>query len=497
MLSGTYTTGTGRDMGRDEIAVDTEWAAERNAAFSTERANRIARNAVTSANVMAAARDATVMRTYRDTFGITVPRTAEVTNQRQSGRCWFFSAMNALRHDAMAFLDVDTIEFSQSFGMFYDKLEKANATLERVIATADLPADAREVCHVLDHGVDDGGYYPFAMNIVRKWGIVPKDAMPETACSKNSSEMNAQLGRLVRRDASILRRMRAAGATEGELRERKRDMMGDVHRMLSVCLGEPPVTFDLKLRVGPDCKADPSRLSPVEPADGGDHGGGDAKASQVLRDPGITPREFAERYVPVDPDDYVVLTSMPGADRPYGHAYHLTLTDSVLDGRPNRSLNVPPEVLDRAAVASLRAGVPCAMACDVMQEFPRHAEDFRYVLSTDGVDLDGLFGTELGMSREDMIDARETSLTHAMTFQGVELGPDGAPRAWRVENSWGKDQGNDGYLVMGADWFHLYGGEVDVRREFVPAGVLELWDDAPAEDVAPWSNLSRALGRRD
>ena len=116
-------------MSKDSLSVDTAWAQERNAAFGADRANRVARNAVTSADVMAAARDTTKMRTYSDTFGVTVPKTAEVTNQRQSGRCWFFSAMNALRHDTMVYLDVDTIEFSQAFGMFYDKLEKANSTL--------------------------------------------------------------------------------------------------------------------------------------------------------------------------------------------------------------------------------------------------------------------------------------------------------------------------------------------------------------------------------
>ncbi|MEE1208657.1 MAG: C1 family peptidase, partial [Parafannyhessea umbonata] len=106
-------------------------------------------------------------------------------------------------------------------------------------------------------------------------------------------------------------------------------------------------------------------------------------------------------------------------------------------------------------------------------------------------------GVDLSMTRADMIDARETSLTHAMCFQGVELDADGQPKAWRIENSWGKDQGKDGYLVMSADWFRLYGGEVDVRREFVPADVLKLWDEAPVEDVAPWSNICHALGTRD
>jgi bleomycin hydrolase len=134
--------------------------------------------------------------------------------------------------------------------------------------------------------------------------------------------------------------------------------------------------------------------------------------------------------------------------------YHLTLTDSVIDGTPIRLLNVAPEVLDQAAIASLKAGIPVSMSCDVMQNFPRHIEDFKHVLSLDGVDMDGLFDVDFDMDRTSMLDMRETSLTHAMTFQGVELNEDGTPKAWRIENSWGKEQGKDGYLIASAGWFH-------------------------------------------
>ena len=62
-------------------------------------------------------------------------------------------------------------------------------------------------------------------------------------------------------------------------------------------------------------------------------------------------------------------------------------------------------------------------------------------------------------------------------------------RAWRVENSWGDDFGFDGYLVIDADWFRLYGGDVVVERRFVPEEVQHLWDEAPTTEVSYWDNL--------
>lgn len=483
-------------------AVSPSWAHDQHDAFLDSRANRVARNAVTSSNVFKAARNASVMRTYHDTYSVSIPKTGNVTNQRQSGRCWMFSAFNVLRHSTMRLLDVDDFEFSQSFGMFYDKLEKANALLENVIALRDEPLDGREMSFVLEDGMGDGGYFNYAANLVRKWGVVPKSAMPETAASKNSSQMNRQLERLVRRDAGILRSNAQGGASAEELARTKSEMLDGVYRLLAICLGEPPQTFDLEVAIGDKAQVDESKVTvqlPEEPRAEGDAKKDAPKSRRVLRDYGLTPREFADRYVPSKPDDYVELVSIPGADREFNHAYHLTLSDSVLDGRPIRFLNVAPEVLDQAAVASLRAGEPCEMSCDVLQDFPRGIEDFPGILGTDTMDYEALFDVDLSMDRATMYDLHESSLTHAMTFQGVELDEAGEPVAWRVENSWGKDACKDGFLTVSADWFHTFGGEIAVRREFVPEDVLRMWDELPAEDVAPWSGMGCALaaGRRD
>ncbi|OFK24883.1 aminopeptidase C [Olsenella sp. HMSC062G07] len=481
-----------------EGSVRTDWAARQGEAFSAERANRVARNAVTSMNVMAAARDVTKMRSYHDSFAVSIRRTGEVTYQRQSGRCWLFAAYNVARQATMRLLDVKSVEFSQAFGMFYDKLEKANATLERVIETVNLPDDAREVQQLMDEGMDDGGYMQFALSLIEKWGIVPKDAMPETACSKDSSQMNAQLGRLVHKAAS---EMRAQGAQLGDsaaLRATKACYMEEVYRLLCVCLGEPPAHVDLTLAVGPACKADPAKIAVVKPDDDraqdGEEEGSD-KPRRILRDPHITPREFAERYVPLDPRGFVSLVSIPSERFPFGKVYRVRRCDSVIGGIKTRFLNVAPEVLDHAAASSLQKGRPVWMACDVMQQFPRHIEDYRHVLSPDAVDVSGLFGVDLSMDRSSMVDIGETRLTHAMCLQGVELDAAGDPVAWRVENSWGKDAGKDGYLVMDAAWFHLYGGEVDVTRDLIDDELLGIWDDESRDvEVEPWSGMGRALG---
>ena len=492
-----------------EDAISAERIGELTESFSADRANRVARNAVTSSDVNKAARNPCAMRAYRDTYSVSIKRVGKVCNQRQSGRCWLFTTYNVARSAAMATLDVDDLELSQSFGMFYDKLEKANATLLRVCKTADRPADDREVAWLLDGAAGDGGEFRYGANLIAKYGVVPSYAMPETACSKNSSQMNARLARLLRRDAATLRRKAATGATHKELDALRREMLAEVHRVLCVCLGEPPATFDLTVEVGPKASVDDSLLVECAPADrtaahdAPDEKGREAgcadKPRRLLVDRGITPVDFERRYVRFDGTSHVEMCSIPDDVVAQGHVYGVRLMDTVAGGERWRLLNTTPEVLEDACVASLRAGVPCYMACDVSQEFGRNLEDFPGVLGLGTMEYDSLFGVDFSMSRAEMFETRETAYTHAMTFVGVELGSDGRPTAWRVQNSWGKDACKDGYLIMGADWFRTYGEYAVVERRFVEgsghADALAPWDAGEICEQDPWGPMGSAFAR--
>ena len=78
-------------------------------------------------------------------------------------------------------------------------------------------------------------------------------------------------------------------------------------------------------------------------------------------------------------------------------------------------------MLEKAAIASLKDGNPVSMACDVGQQFPRHNEDFNYILALDTIDTNSLFGINFDMDRASMIDTHETCLTHAMVLSLIHI----------------------------------------------------------------------------
>ncbi len=465
--------------------------------FARSRANRIARNAVTADGVAKAARNPIAFRAHTQPFDVSLEAPTLVTNQKKTGRCWLFTTYNTLRQRWARAIDCGNVDFSHAYGQFFDKLEKANSFLGHVIETIDRPYDDRVVEHLMRHPIPDGGEWRFAANLIEKWGMVPAEAMPETACSENSDAMNKVLERLLRKDASVLRRAFREGAGEEELRDQAAEMLGAVHRVLCVCLGEPPARFDLVAELGPEATLDDEHHvgATVEiqgPLEGpGGHPTERKGSKRILTHPNLTPQAFAKDYLDYDASDYVDLISFPLEDLPYHQAYGVRWLDSVVDGEPMRFLNVPMDELEDAVMASLDAGEACYFGCNVGQNSPRTLDDFPGILGLDTMDFDGLFDIDLSMEKGEMFELREAYLTHAMTLQGYSRAANGRPSAWRVENSWGEDSCDHGYFTITEDWWRLYSGEVVVRRCFVDEETLELWDGAEPHMTDPWGVIAR------
>ena len=83
-------------------------------------------------------------------------------------------------------------------------------------------------------------------------------------------------------------------------------------------------------------------------------------------------------------------------------------------------------------------------------------------------------------------------MTHARLFTGVDV-LNGAPRRWRVENSWGADRGKDGFYTMNDPWFDQYVFDIAARRSALPADLRAALDAEPI--VLPAWDPMGALAR--
>ncbi|MDF7682158.1 C1 family peptidase [Lactobacillus sp. ESL0679] len=381
--------------------------------------------------------------------------TENVTNQRQSGRCWEFATLNILRHNFGKKYHVKNFTFSQSYNFFWDKIERANIFYDNILATADEPLDSRTVKAYLNDAGEDGGQFHMAAALIEKYGVVPTYAMPESFNTNNTNAFAKALGDKMRKDALVLRDLKQAGKDE-EIEEKRQEFLSEVYQMTAIAVGEPPKKFDLEYR-------------------------DDDKKYHLDKD--LTPLEFLHKYMgDVDFDDYVVLTNAP--DHEYGKLYGLPFEDNVEGSYRIKFLNVPMEYLEQASVAQLKDGEAVWFGNDVGEQSDRK----QGYLDTNLYQLDDLFGIDSKMSKADQLRTGAAASTHAMTLVGVDE-DNGHIRQWKVENSWGEKNGDKGFFVMTNDWFKQYTYEVVVHKKYLTPEQVTL-AEGPITDLPVWDSLA-------
>jgi len=425
--------------------------AELRKGFAANPSNKVAQNAVTNVQLPDLTLDRNLVQNMDSSFSTKLDDW-KVTAQMKSGRCWLFATLNLFRVGAMKKMNLKNFEFSQAHIHFWDKFERANHLLEAIIETADRPVDDRTIHFLLSDPIGDGGQWNMAMNLIRKHGLVPKSAFPESNTSSATRWMNTELKNILRSSACEIRAILEGGGTEDEAREHKEKRIADVWKMLCIHLGTPPKTFDWQWR---------------------------DKDDEFHRKGRMTPQQFAAEYVDIEWEDYVCIVNDPRNE--YYRTYTIDFLQNVAGGPPVVYLNVPSKEMKAVTQRLLEDGMPVWMGCDVGKEMDRK----KGLWDADLFDVEGLYGVEYGMDKADRLRHNQTMMTHAMLFTGVDV-VNGRARRWRVENSWGGETGQKGYYTMNDSWYDEYMFEIaaptSYLNEKMVAGletepvVLPAWD---------------------
>ena len=381
----------------------------------------------------------------------------KVSDQKASGRCWMFAALNTFRHKVIAGFQLEDFELSQAHTFFWDKYEKSNWFLEQVIATADQELTSRKVKFLLDTPQQDGGQWDMVVALFEKYGVVPKSVYPESISSSDSRELNQILNKLLRQDAQILRELVVEGADLAELQAKKEELLQEVFNFLAMNLGLPPLQFDFSYR---------------------------DKDNHFHSERGLTPQTFYQKYVNLKLDDYVSIINAPTADKPYGRSYTVEMLGNVVGSKPVRYLNVEMDRLKELAIAQMQAGETVWFGSDVAQSSNRKAG----VMAEGMHDFYASMDIQLTQDKAGRLDYSESLMTHAMVLTGVDLDENGKAKKWKVENSWGEKVGNKGYFVASDAWMDEYTYQIVVRKEFLTAAELAAYEAEPIV-LAPWDPM--------
>lgn len=377
-------------------------------------------------------------------------KTRGITAQQKSGRCWMFACLNILREKTAERLHLKEFELSQNYITFYDKLEKANNFLEMVIEHADEPLTCQAMRYILN-GIDDGGYWGMAVDLIKKYGVVPKDVNPESYQSEHTETFMTLINQLLRKDAMELRRLIKEGR---DVQKRKEEMLGEVYKAECIAFGEPVNHFDFRYQ--------------------------DEKGTNHC-ERNLTPWQFYDKYVGVNLDDYVAVINEPTADKKMNTpvTFHSIGNMADLD---LYALNLDEQSMEDLCVKQLKSGEAVWFACDAGAYGARKEG----VWDQNSFQYNGLLGgVELYMPKKERLEYRASGATHAMILTGVGFDGEGKPAKWKIENSWGKENGKDGYYTASEKYFREYVYEAVILKANLTDAQLEMLQK-PAVRINAW-----------
>jgi bleomycin hydrolase len=320
--------------------------------------------------------------------------------------------------------------------------------------------DDRTAAYLMASAADDGGQWNMFVAVINKHGLVPKAFMPETFSSSNTGRMNEVLRSILHQGAKAVREAASSRGAD-EARAEKSEVLRVIYRVLCIHLGTPPESFDWQW----------------------------TDKDRVFHSDGIlTPQAFAAKYVTLPIDDYVCLVNDPRPTSPIGRTFTVDYLGNVLGAPPVTYLNVEVGLMKVIARESLEGGTPVWFGCDVGQMMSNDAALWDAHL----YDLPAVYDTAFTLDKADRLNYHETQMTHAMLFTGVDVAA-GAPRRWRVENSWGKDKGREGFYTMNDSWFDEYVFEVAAPRDRLPEELQQALSSDPI--VLPaWDPMGSLAG---
>ena len=410
-------------------------------------ADKALRNAIAANNIDVLAKNHDNAKAL-DTYFSHETKKQSITDQKSSGRCWMFSGLNVLRANFEQRTDSMKVKFSQDYLFFWDQLEKANLMLQGVIDTAEKPIDDQRVQFFFHHPLGDGGTFCGVADLAEKYGLVPREVMPETYSSNNTSKMRALMASKLREYGLQLREMVAKGKKAKDLQAAKTQMLATVYRMLTLTLGEPVKEFTYTFK--------------------------GKKGKPLTEAKKYTPMSFYQEVVG-DKLNGTFIMVMNDPRRPYYKTYEVEYDRHTYDGHNWKYLNLPMEDIEEMAIASIKDGRKLYSSYDVGKMLDRK----RGYADTENFDYASLFGVTFGMDKAQRIATFDSGSTHAMTLTAVDLDENGKARKWKVENSWGSDWGQDGCLIMTDRWFREYMFRLVVNKKYVSDKLLKDYEQKP------------------
>ena len=408
--------------------------------YNKDLSNKIIENMIINNGIIASCLDNKIILENQNIFNIELEETKRY-DQKNSSRCWCYAGLNFLKHNVAKNMNIEIkdLELSANYLTFYDKLEKANTIYEQI---NNLENPTFENLNKLNlTSLDEGGHFEYFKELVKKYGLIPLGYMKESYDSEDSNEFNMIYEEKIKRDILIL----IKGKKKKENIEILIDkMLEEDYFILSKILGEPPQKILLEYK---------------------------DKSNKIVKEL-ITPMEFYEKYVSLNLDNYISVSSIKMKGKSYYKLYYHKYNESILNKSKPVFLNLPILKLKELAIKQLKDKVPVWVGVEI----DKNINIDNGILDKKIYNYEKIFNFKRLNKLENM-NLCEISSDHAMCIVGVHLDK-GKPTRWKIENSWGNDN-NNGYLIMNDNTFEDSIIEIAIDKKYLPKDDLKYLKQSP------------------
>lgn len=437
--------------------------------FNKSQKNILARNTLNNIELSESIISRPNLSRDNEVFSDAIDIKVDVSNQHFSGRCWIFSLLNLIRLKMIEKYHLEeTFELSHIYVAFWHYFETSNYFLRNILETRHLKHDDRLIHIFLKEPTSDGGHWPMLVNLVEKYGLLPKDYMKESHHSNNTHEMDKFLNNVLRYYAYQIRSLPPKTKTS-EIENTLEEMMSNIYKILVIFLGEPPDQFDWEYYKSKDDKKSYKRVQ------------------------NLTPLKFYQKYVPIKITDYVTLINYPCSNKPYNRRYNCHYSNNMVNGCDNNYHNVSMEVMKEAARKSLKKKDAMWFGSDVDQ----FGDSDLGILDPKIIDYKIIFDFDHLLKKCERLQFMQGEISHAMLLKGTNILHKGTSKEnsdkWLVENSWGDTTGKNGNFTMSDEWFDQHVYMLVVHKKYLPAKILKEAKSHKTILLPPWSPFGALL----
>lgn len=415
--------------------------------YLKDKTNEIIENAITQNGLEKACLDQNIIIKNQPIFNIELPDTKRY-DQKDNWKCWIYAGLNLIGHNVAQNLNMEVmkLELSNNYLAFFDKLEKSNATYERIIQLENVDLNWIHQEKIIQNCVSEGGYWQYFVSIVNKYGLMPLSYSAQAVESTNNQKIEAIYTEKVKKDIIQLIKLKQKQESIDQLRNKKQEFLQENYILLAKILGKPKEQFD------------------YEYID---------KNGVYQRYENMTPLQFKEKFLTLNLEDFIVIGNTPMDNKKYGEVYQKKYTGNVWENQEIKYLNLPMERIKTLTINQLKEGLPVYMGAHILKfrDVKSGVLDKRLYNYRDSLKIDFL-------TKQEALDLRDIQMHHIMVITGVNL-VNNQPQRWKIEDSYGTKEKLDGYYIMNDNFFEDFVLSVVIHKKQLTEEERNLWNKKP------------------